>query len=61
MNIPELEDHCNSWIVTRKETGDVVFETSNRAILYMLDPEKALIKTAAQHLADLNQRGTDNE
>lgn len=52
-HIPTLEHHCNSWIVIRKATGEVIGEFYERANVEKFNPEKVVIQTAAQYLASL--------
>lgn len=54
-NIPQLEHHCGSWIVLRKETGEVIGEFFNAASLFRFNPEKVIIETANQYLCRLNE------
>lgn len=54
-HIPELEHHCNSWVITRKSDGRVVGEFYERANVAMFDPEKVVIETAVVYLARINQ------
>ena len=54
-NIPQLEYHCGSWIVWRKETGEVIGEFFNPASLLRFNPEKVTIETANQYLCKLNK------
>lgn len=58
--IPELEHYCNSWIVTRKVSGEVIGEFYNRVSLDRFNPEKVLIQTAAQYLATYNRLGINS-
>lgn len=55
IEIPPLERHCGSWVVSRRDTGEVAFETFDRSVLERLDPAKAIIETAAQYLNRLNE------
>lgn len=56
MNVPELEHHCGSWVVTRRSTGEVIGEFFVRANVGRFDPEKVLIETAVQYLARVNRQ-----
>ena len=58
MTIPELEPHCGSWIVTSRETGEVVLETFERKTAEAINQEKYMVQTALQHLASLNSKPT---
>lgn len=58
--IPELERHCGSWIVSRRDTGEVAFETFERSVVERLDPAKAIIETAAQYLGRLHMQHCDH-
>lgn len=53
-HIPPLEHHCNSWVVTRKATGEVIGEFYNRRNVERFNPDKVTIQTATQYLASLN-------
>ncbi len=55
IEIPDLPHHCNSWVVIERATGKAICETSNRDYLKCFDPDKAEIKTAADHLSSLSQ------
>lgn len=55
-HIPALEPHCGSWIVTRRDTGEVVGEFYARASVERFDPAKVTVQTAAQYLGALNQQ-----
>lgn len=54
-HIPALEHHCNSWIVIRKATGEVIGEFYDRRNVERFNPDKVTIQTAAQYLAALNK------
>lgn len=54
-HIPKLEAHCNSWIVTRKSDGKIIGEFWVRKSVELFNPDLVIIKTAAQHLADINK------
>lgn len=53
-HIPPLEHYCNSWVVTRKTTGEVIGEFYDRRNVECFNPEKVTIQTAAQYMAALN-------
>lgn len=52
--IPPLEPHCGSWIITRRASGEVIGEFSERSNVEKFNPETCLIETAAQYLGRLN-------
>lgn len=54
-HIPPLEHHCNSWVVTRKATGEVIGEFYNRRNVERFNPDKVTIQTATQYLASLKR------
>lgn len=54
MSIPRLEPHCGSWIVTRRDTGDVIGEYFNRLSVERFDLSKCRVETAAQYLGRIN-------
>ena len=54
-HIPQLPHHCNSWVVTRKATGEVIGEFYDRRNVERFDPEKVTIQTTAKYLAALNK------
>jgi hypothetical protein len=51
--IPELEEHCGSWVVSRLD-GEVVGEFFDRRIVERFDPKKVIIETAMQYLGRIN-------
>ena len=54
--IPELEPHCGSWIITRKDDGEVIGEFYDRKNAEALfDTGKVVIETAAQYLGRINR------
>lgn len=53
-HIPKLPHGCNSWVVTRKADGRVIGEFYNRKNIERFNPEKVLIQTTAEYLANLN-------
>lgn len=52
--IPSLENHCGSWIITRRATGAVIGEFYERSTVMRFNPETCLIETTAQYLGRLN-------
>ena len=52
--IPALPHGCNSWIVTRRDTGAVVGEFYDARIVARFNPERVIIETAADYLVRLN-------
>tara|TARA_B100000497_G_C7267449_1_gene188012 strand:+ start:112 stop:321 length:210 start_codon:yes stop_codon:yes gene_type:complete len=55
MNIPKLEPWCNSWIISCKDTGEVLFETYSIDVVNRISQTRCIVKTAYQHLTDLNK------
>ncbi len=53
--IPALEAHCGSWVVSRKDTGEVVGEFWERRTVERFSADKVNIETAAQYLNRLNR------
>ena len=56
MNIPNLEPHCGSWIVSDRATGIAVLETFQRSVAEKINQDRYTVKTALQHLVELNPR-----
>jgi hypothetical protein len=54
--IPELESHCNSWIVVDRQSGKPVGETYNRKTAEAVNQEKYEVLTALQWLTRFNQK-----
>lgn len=52
--IPELEPHCGSWVVTRKATGEVLGEFFTRSNVEKFNPDTCVIETTAQYLGRVN-------
>ena len=52
--VPELKHGCNSWVASRKETGEVIGEFFERKSVEKFNPEKVLIETTADYLARYN-------
>lgn len=52
--IPPLEHGSNSWIVSDKETGVGILETSNRKLLMRLNQDLYRIETAGAYLRRIN-------
>ena len=59
MPIPELEPHCGSWVVTRRDTGEVIGEFFHRPNVEKCNPDRVTIETALQYLVRIN-RGIKN-
>lgn len=53
IEIPPLEPHCGSWIVSRK-TGEVIGEFYERANVQKFNPATCTVETAAQYLGRIN-------
>ena len=43
-----------SWILTRKETGEVIGEFDSRKDVARFDPSKVLVETAGEYLGRIN-------
>ena len=56
-HIPPLEWHCGSWVITRRDTGEVIGEFFERRNVERFNPARVTIQTAAQYLAGLNRKG----
>ena len=54
--VPELEHHCGSWIISRKSDGKSVLETFSREIAEKINTEKYTIETALQYLCRINRK-----
>jgi hypothetical protein len=52
--ISDLEPHCASWIVSRKD-GTLIGEFFDRRIVERFNPETCTVETAAQYLARINR------
>jgi hypothetical protein len=52
--IPELNDGSGSWIVSRRDTGEVVGEFFARQHVEMFNPDKVTIETARRYLERVN-------
>lgn len=46
---------CNSWVITRKSTGEVIGEFYNWKNVLKFDPSKCLIETATNYLCRINK------
>lgn len=46
--------NSNSWIITRKATGEVIGEFFDKRTVNKFNPEKCLIETAHEYLCRLN-------
>lgn len=45
-----------SWIIIDRRTGSAICELFNQELVMMINIDRYLVKTAQQHLADLNRR-----
>ena len=62
MSAPELDPHCGSWVVSCLVTGESLFETFDKRLADKCSAQNNLkVWTAAQWLADINQRIKDGE
>lgn len=55
MNTIPLEHGCNSWVITRKGTGERILETYNRSLVERVNQEKYRIETSGQYLRRINE------
>jgi len=46
----------NSWIITEKATGKVIWETWNPKIAKLINRDKYRVQTAHEYLVELNAR-----
>jgi hypothetical protein len=54
-HVPEQENHrCNSWVVTRRATGEVIGEFFDREAVARFNPEVCLIETTIDYLGRIN-------
>jgi hypothetical protein len=53
-DIPALEPHCNSWVVSRMSDGAVIGEFTCKARLGVFEAKQVRIETAAQYLGRIN-------
>lgn len=58
-HIPPLEPHCGSWMVTRRATGEVIGEFTNRREVARFNPAVCLVETTAQYLGRINRQPTE--
>jgi hypothetical protein len=56
MNVPELEQHCGSWVIVNRATGAAVFETFERATAEAVNQDVYEVVTAAHWLARFSQQ-----
>lgn len=54
-HVQELNEWCNSWVVTRKATGEVIGEFWNCKNVERFDPAKCLIETTSDYLSRINK------
>lgn len=54
ISIPELEPHCGSWIVSRRN-GEVIGEFYERHNVERFNPDTCFVETSAQYLARINR------
>lgn len=52
--VPELKHGCNSWVATRKGTGEVIGEFFVRTNVEKFNPETVLVETTADYLYRYN-------
>ena len=46
----------NSWIITKKETGELIGEFYNWALVERFNPAKVLVETAYEYLTRINKQ-----
>jgi hypothetical protein len=54
IDIPELEPRCGSWIVSLRDTEEVIGEFFDRRTVERFDPERCVVETALQYLGRIN-------
>lgn len=54
MNTIPLEHGCNSWVITRLGTGEVICETFNKSLAEAVNQDKYRIETSGQYLRRIN-------
>ena len=54
MGVPELLPHEGSWVVSRRDTGEVVGEFFSRQQVEAFSPDRVIIEGAGRYLARLN-------
>lgn len=54
IDIPMLEPHCNSWVVSRKLDGSVIGEFFSHEVVARFNPATTTVETAAAYLARIN-------
>ena len=52
--VPELEPHCNSWVIVNRATGKAVLETRNRSVVIAVNEAAYEVLTALQWLVRIN-------
>ncbi len=55
ITVPDLEPHCGSWVVSRKN-GEVIGEFFERANVERFNPDTCVVETAAQYLGRVNRQ-----
>lgn len=53
--IPKLPHNCNSWVVVRIWTGEIVGEFWNKELIEKLDETKFKVLTSLEHLQVFNR------
>jgi len=53
--VPNLERHCDSWVVVSRKTGESVMETYNRATAERINQGAYEVVTAQRWLVRVNQ------
>lgn len=56
VHVPDLEPHCGSWVIVRRDTGQGVFETFKRSVAEKVNGASYEVLTAADYLGRLNAR-----
>lgn len=54
--VPPLEPHCNSWVVSRKDTGEAVAELYVRGNVERVNSDRYTVETSAAYLARINRQ-----
>lgn len=57
LQLPELEPHCGSWVIVRRDNGEAVCEIqrSSRRLAEHFRADRVVAVTAAQWLGGLNR------
>lgn len=56
--IPELPHNCNSWVVKRLDSDEIIGEFFERSNVEKFDPMKHIVITTLDHLQRLNVKSS---